>query len=392
MVYGILTTHFPPSRGGMQEHARGLAEQLAIRHDVNVFTSQGNHIEHPRVTMHETMTWERSRDVRQLRTAAVDVWITLNAGITNYAHDLSEPVFAFVYANDFINPWQPHLPKPLRALNRISRLPCMTRLGELSQVWRKRQIAGGLRAAAGIFAISRFSRDRCCEMYDIPVDDVVIVPPGIDGRYFHEASPASAVAALRLVTVSRLHRGARRKNVDGVLEAIASLSGEIEIRYAVIGTGDDSPRLEQLAERLGIAEQTTFLGDLSHDAVLAVYDRSDAFIMAVKPSRTDFEGFGMVYAEAAAAGLPSIATALGGIPDAVEDGVTGVLLQESSPAAIADGIRRFVRERGRFDREHIRAFARNLSAEVCTATVERVISKHLAARIDGAKRPGRIDS
>ena len=41
MVYGILTTHFPPSRGGMQEHARGLAEQLAIRHDVHVFTSQG---------------------------------------------------------------------------------------------------------------------------------------------------------------------------------------------------------------------------------------------------------------------------------------------------------------------------------------------------------------
>ncbi|MEM8933153.1 MAG: glycosyltransferase, partial [Acidobacteriota bacterium] len=82
------------------------------------------------------------------------------------------------------------------------------------------------------------------------------------------------------------------------------------------------------------------------------------------------------YLEAAAAGVPSICSREGGATDAVVDGKNGLLIDRSSPSAIADGLRRFVAERERFAPATVRAFAEGfrwpaIAAQVRTALVER---------------------
>ncbi|MDQ7781102.1 MAG: glycosyltransferase family 4 protein [Planctomycetota bacterium] len=122
------------------------------------------------------------------------------------------------------------------------------------------------------------------------------------------------------------------KAVDVVIRAVREiLSGRSDCALIVAGDGPERPRLQELARSLGIEAKTRFLGmrrDLSR--VLACLD------VFVLPSL--YEGFGLVILEAMAAGAPVIATRVGGVPEIVEDGVTGLLVPAAHPGALADAI------------------------------------------------------
>ncbi|WP_428374935.1 glycosyltransferase family 4 protein [Lichenicoccus sp.] len=364
---GIIASEIPPGHGGMQEHARGLVDNLSQDHEIVVFTGQApvSDIAGRNVTVRPVMRWSVADDVLQLAHEPVDAWITLNAGLAPYSCVLKAPLFAYVHGNDFTRPWYP---MPGRAVRNAGRLAGPA----IVQRWRSRQIGAGLRAARWMFANSAFSRDLCASLYGVPASRFTVVPPGMRQDFFRDGDPGRS-DRLRLVTVARLDSSARRKNIEGVLEAIALLRGEIDCHYTVIGDGDDLARLICIADRLGLSGRVRFLGSVSTETVIEEFGRSDAFIMAVKPSGGDVEGFGMVYAEAAATGLPSIATTMGGIPEVIEDGVTGVLLRDISVAGIAESLRAFHDRRHSFDRTMIRAKARRFASAPCTATIAAVI-------------------
>nr|WP_321985465.1 glycosyltransferase family 4 protein [uncultured Lichenicoccus sp.] len=364
---GIIASEFPPGHGGMQEHARGLVDNLSQDHEIVVFTGQApvSDIAGPNVAVRPVMRWNLADDVPQLEHEPVDAWITLNAGLAPYSRVLKAPLFAYVHGNDFTRPWYP---MPGRTVRNVGRLAGQA----IVQRWRGRQIGAGLRGARWMFANSAFSRDLCASLYGLSASHFTVVPPGMRPDFFRDSNPGIS-ERLRLVTVARLDSSARRKNIEGVLEAIALLKGEIDCHYTVIGDGDDLARLICMADRLGLSGRVRFLGCVSTETVIEEFGRSDAFIMAVKPSGGDVEGFGMVYAEAAATGLPSIATTMGGIPEVIEDGVTGVLLRDISVAGIAESLRSFHGRRHSFDRTMIRARAERFSAAPCTATIAAVI-------------------
>jgi phosphatidylinositol alpha-1,6-mannosyltransferase len=366
---GVIASEFPPDHGGMQEHARGLVNSLAADdHRVSVYTSVGHGLDagRPNVTVRPVMRWRLSEDLPELEREPVDAWIALNAGLAPYSLGLSAPLFAYVHGNDLTRPWHPHPGRTIRLARRIC--------GEsVEQHWRKRRIAAGLRSARWMFANSAFSRGLCARMYGVPEERITVVPPGMRPEFFRTGNPGTS-PRMRLITVSRLATNAERKNVGGVLQAIARLKGEIEVSYTVIGDGDDLPRLRALADGLGVAADVRFLGAVDTSRIIEEFGRHDAFVMAVKPSDEDVEGFGMVYAEAAATGLPSIGTCTGGIPEVIEHGVTGLLLQDVSVDGIADGLRRFDRNRTSFNRKIIRAKAERFSAPACTATIAETIA------------------
>ena len=106
--------------------------------------------------------------------------------------------------------------------------------------------------------------------------------------------------------MSRLSQYTRRKNVDGVLEALALLGREAEVCYTVVGDGDDRGRLENRARELGVERRVEFRGSLGQQELLEAYRRADLFVLASRASRSDVEGFGIVYLEAAASGVPSL--------------------------------------------------------------------------------------
>lgn len=124
-----------------------------------------------------------------------------------------------------------------------------------------------------------------------------------------------------------------RKGVDLIISAVAQLiKNELPIHLLIIGDGPEKSNLEQQVKYLGLEQKVTMLGE--QDNVFAILrDNTDLFITAARE-----EAFGLVSAEASLAGLPVIATAVGGIPDVVIDGKTGVLVKSEDDGALVHAI------------------------------------------------------
>jgi len=127
---------------------------------------------------------------------------------------------------------------------------------------------------------------------------------------------------LRLITVSNLQR---LKNIDVVLEALASLPSRYDWEYKIIGDGEQFHDLRLQIGSLGITKKVTMLGHQKRDYCLDAMRRSDVFVMPSAP-----ETLGLAYLEAMASGCIVIGTKGWGIDGIVEDGVNGYLVEARS--------------------------------------------------------------
>jgi phosphatidyl-myo-inositol dimannoside synthase len=122
------------------------------------------------------------------------------------------------------------------------------------------------------------------------------------------------------------------KGIDTVIAALPMLP---EVRYAVAGDGPDRPRLEQLADQLGVRDRVRFLGNVPEVQLPGLYRAATLYAGLSREANGQVEGFGLSLVEAQASGIPVIASTSGGIPDAVLDGRTGVLIPPDDPTAAA---------------------------------------------------------
>jgi phosphatidylinositol alpha-1,6-mannosyltransferase len=140
----------------------------------------------------------------------------------------------------------------------------------------------------------------------------------------------------RLVTIARLEP---RKGVDTVLRALPSLIRQHPgLEYDVVGKGEDHARLVALARQLGISKHVRFHGYISEGEKADLLSRATLFLMPNRREPGSVEGFGIVFVEAAAFGIPSIAGADGGTSDAVLHGQTGLIVDAEDDAAIEAAI------------------------------------------------------
>jgi phosphatidylinositol alpha-1,6-mannosyltransferase len=172
---------------------------------------------------------------------------------------------------------------------------------------------------------------RMLEGVGVPRTRIAVIYPGVDAARFRDGDRAAMRDALGwrdefiLLSVGRLQS---RKGHDLVIRAMPELvRARPELRYLIVGDGGERQRLEALARDLGVADAVRFAGKAADEALPHYYAAADLF---VHPNRIDddgdVEGFGMVFLEAAAAGLPVIGGNSGGVPEAVEDRVTGTLV------------------------------------------------------------------
>jgi phosphatidyl-myo-inositol dimannoside synthase len=197
-----------------------------------------------------------------------------------------------------------------------------------------------LQQAAQVWTISRYSRDRLCASNGVEPDRVFMVPCMVDGQGFTPGLAPDTNQTLRdrygldpadrvLLTVARLWPGDLYKGVDVTIRALPQILAKHRVKYVVIGRGDDRPRLEALAAELGVADQVVFAGFVPTAELADHYRLADGYVM---PSQ---EGFGIVYLEAMACGLPVIAGDADGSADPLQNGRLGWQVPHRDPVAVA---------------------------------------------------------
>lgn len=167
--------------------------------------------------------------------------------------------------------------------------------------------------------------------------NILTIYPCVDPKFVSSASNVAS-SVFRLLSVSRL---VDRKGHERVLQALALLkmNGSLStFRYTIVGDGPMRQTLETLAIELDLGSSVVFKGDLSDADLYAVNADTDIFVLPVKNDPIDKEGFGMVYLEAAAYGVPSIATNMSGVNEAVLDNETGLLVPDGNIEALAGAI------------------------------------------------------
>jgi glycosyltransferase involved in cell wall biosynthesis len=165
---------------------------------------------------------------------------------------------------------------------------------------------------------------------------VRVVPPGIDGDLFHPAGSPVALPDGRapFVFVGQLEAETAHKGLGVLLRALATVP---EASLVVVGKGTAKGQFEDAARTLGIAERVRFAGYVASAELPRLYSEAQALVL---PSTTRAEGFGMVLLEAQACGTPVIACRIGGMPAALAEGRTGLLVRPADVEALADAMRR----------------------------------------------------
>jgi len=191
--------------------------------------------------------------------------------------------------------------------------------------------------ADSIWTISRYTRDRTCEINQLNPEKFHIVPCTVDENIFTKGPKPqdlleqyNLVGAKILMTVARLRSSDIYKGVDVTIQALPQIAKTFpNVKYLVIGRGDDRSRLAKLADDLGVTERVIFAGFVPTENLAAHYHLADAYVM---PSQ---EGFGIVYLEALACGVPVLAGDADGSADPLQDGKLGWRVPHRDSAAVA---------------------------------------------------------
>ena len=190
------------------------------------------------------------------------------------------------------------------------------------------------RCATRIVANSAAAR-TILEQEGVPASLVAVIPNGVDTSAWSGAAASGVVSrdTRTVITVANLRR---EKNHETLIAAAAQLAPEFPtLRFQIVGDGPRRAALEALVAEKHLEERVSFLGH--REDVPALLQEADIFVL---PSRSEAFPNGAI--EAMAAGLPVIASAVGGLLDLIQDGRTGILVQPGDPDDLAAALRRLL--------------------------------------------------
>lgn len=215
-------------------------------------------------------------------------------------------------------------------------------------VWERpsRMLVRMLSSFDAIWTISEFTGARMNEWARLPAEIYTVLPNAIElDRYGMRSVEVDvrkrhALTGRKiLLTVARLPGFDRYKGVDEVLECLPDVAKIVkDVSYVIVGEGDDRRRLEEKSRRLGIADRVVFAGYVHEREKADYYRMADLFVL---PGRG--EGFGFVFLEALACGVPVVGSQIDGSREALRHGLLGELVDPRDLGSVRDAIVRGLR-------------------------------------------------
>jgi phosphatidylinositol alpha-1,6-mannosyltransferase len=233
------------------------------------------------------------------------------------------------------------------ALKRLYRLPYLcyvhgedvnTASCSREHAWLVRRV---LHEAEFLIANSRNTKRILLDEWAVPASHVHVLHPGVDTEYFTPAERDSTVRDRLgwrgrpvILTVGRLQQ---RKGHDVMIRALSSIRQAVpDILYAIVGDGEERPRLAALVEEKGLAGHVQFHGEANDAELLECYQQCDVFVLPNRQVGKDIEGFGMVLLEAQACGKAVVAGTSGGTAETMRVPETGRVVDCVEPGPLAE--------------------------------------------------------
>lgn len=328
----LVTNDFPPKVGGIQSYLYELWRRLP---DSTVLTTSYEGAE--RFDEFQTFRVERVRERVLLP----------RPGLAARVDDLAREVGAAVI---FVDPML-----PLGLVGRALRAAPHLIVAHGAEITVPGRLPGPnllarsvLRGAVGVVAAGHYparevARAAGCDLAGI------VIPPGIDVERFAPMEPArrdEIRAGFGFDPTRPLILGASRlvprKGFDVIIDAVAGLDPSVQL--AISGAGRDRARLVARAARQGLGDRVRFLGRVPDAELAGLYACADVFAMACRDrwSGLEAEGFGIVFLEAAACGVPAVAGRSGGSAEAVLDGETGIVVDPRSVWDVRRALHRLI--------------------------------------------------
>ena len=331
----LVTNDFPPKLGGIQSYLWELWRRLPPDHTTVMTTPHDG-----------AAAWDSSQSFRVERVHDKVLWPT--TGLARRIDALADAVGASVVVLDPALPLGllgPRLRHPYGLVLHGAEVTVPGRLPASRFALRRVLRGATVVISAGGYPLAEAER---AVGHPLPATNI---PPGVDPTRFHPLDDAARSVARRRFGLTEdrsvvlgLSRLVPRKGFDVLVRAAGRLAADRrEFVLAIGGGGRDRARLERIARDIGAPVQ--FLGRVSDADLPDVYGAADVFAMLCRNRwlGLEQEGFGIVFLEAAAAGVPQVAGDSGGSSEAVADGATGYVVDEPNDVdAVAAALARLL--------------------------------------------------
>jgi len=347
MKIAFITFQYPPFvQGGAGNYVYNITKELArLGHEVHVIT--------PRVAGCDKESVEEGLFVHRISflnkpfLAAPSFWFSLRKNFPSLEQRAGG--FDIVHSN---GPVDLSLSQKMVSSPRVITVHHLTKavLKALkpSLLMRVRNLRGEIgiapfidplciKRADRIVAVSQFTRQDIINVFGIPESRIAVIYAGVnpDDYVFPEEARVELRSTLGINSQQMIlfaGKLAPGKGVDILLRALPQVLKEVEVKLVLAGSGNQQD-YQHLAQTLGISDKLRFLGRVPDDTLRLLFSSCDLFVL---PSR--LEGFGRVIIEAMAARKPVVATNVGGIPEIIESGQNGILVEVDNEGKLAGAI------------------------------------------------------
>ena len=366
---GLVTPYFLPQIGGAKIYCFELARALAsLGHEIHLFTVPGA-LEDAAYISHPVLTMNLHEDLDALASYDMDIWHALFFYYTPLA--LKKPnVFVTGHGDDCFS-FRIRMPLPGRQwLKRHLAWRLSTKLRDsldarlhTTEIWRNHRLYGkAIRHTRRIIAVSNFTRARLVERWPIASSKLSIIPPGVNEQFFLVAPQVADKppgAPVKLLSVTRLDEQDRIKNIHGVISALASLKDRFDFRYHVVSGDSWCSYKQELTDQIaaaGLGDRVFLEGRKGLKQLIRTYQEADLFVLVSYAEADNFEGFGIVFLEANAGGVPVLSSRQGGMADYIKQGQNGFYVEDPTVGGIRQALERFFSGKIRFDRNTVRRY------------------------------------